>query len=59
MDDLELALRVHELRPHVGIAVTSGKQFVAEAALPDGGSFLPKPYRPEQLQQLVGSKLGE
>jgi hypothetical protein len=48
---------VHELRPDVGIVVTSGKQFVEKALLPGDGSFLPKPYRPEQLKQLVSSKL--
>jgi hypothetical protein len=48
---------VHERRPDVGIVVTSGKQFVEQARLPGQGSFLPKPYRPEQLKQLVSSKL--
>jgi CheY-like chemotaxis protein len=57
MDGLQLASRVHELRPDVGIVVTSGKQFVEEARLPGHGSFLAKPYRPEQLKQLVSSKL--
>lgn len=59
MDGLQLASHVHKLRPDVAIVVTSGKQFVEDAALPDHGSFLPKPYRPEQLRQLVSLKLGE
>ncbi|MBA2771926.1 MAG: response regulator [Pseudomonadota bacterium] len=58
MDGLQLARHVHEVRPDVAIVVTSGKQFVEEADLPGRGSFLPKPYRPEQLKQLVSSKLG-
>ncbi len=59
MDGLELAGHVNEVRPDVAIVVTSGKRFVEEAALPDHGSFLPKPYQPEQLKQLVSSKLAE
>ncbi len=59
MNGLQLAAHVHQARPDVGIVVTSGKHSVEEHRLPDHGSFLPKPYRTEQLLQLVSSKLGE
>ena len=59
MNGVQLAGEVHDLRPDVGIVVTSGKHCINEDALPDAGSFLPKPYRPEQLLEVVTSKLDE
>ena len=53
MDGVELARRVHKVRPEAGIIVTSGKQYVDLAALPDRGVFLPKPYSRAQLAGLV------
>lgn len=57
MDGIALAERVHEVRPEIGIIVTSGKVVVPETWLPNRGTFLPKPYRPEQLAGVVGQKL--
>lgn len=57
MDGLQLASDVNQRRPDIGIVVTSGKHVIDEATLPDSGSFLPKPYRPEQLMKLVAEKL--
>jgi two-component system, response regulator PdtaR len=57
MDGIALAERVHQFRPEIGIIVTSGKMHVPEASLPDQGTFLPKPYRPEQLAGVVEQKL--
>ena len=57
MDGITLAKRVHQFRPEIGIIVTSGKVHVPDASLPERGTFLPKPYRPEQLAGVVGQKL--
>ena len=51
MDGVQLARRARQVRPDVGIIITSGKRFVPD--VPAGGSFLPKPYRPEQLAEEV------
>lgn len=56
-DGVELAQRVHKLRPDVGIIITSGKRQVPKVAMPGSGTFLPKPYRAEQLMQVVTQKL--
>jgi two-component SAPR family response regulator len=47
MNGVQLAACVHELRPEVGIVVTSGERHIPDESLPDDGCFLPKPYRPE------------
>ena len=57
IDGLELARLVHQRLPHVELIVTSGKQMLADSALPDSGTFLPKPYGERQLLNLIGSKL--
>lgn len=57
MDGLELARRVHQLRPDVEIIVTSGKQRLKDSELPDDGTFLPKPYNARGLVGLVRSKV--
>lgn len=57
MDGVELASRVHSLRPEVGIIMTSGRYGKPDAAMPDQGTFLPKPYSSEQLQKAVELKL--
>lgn len=51
MDGVQLARRARQLRPDVGIIITSGKRRIPE--VPAGGSFLPKPYRPQQLADAV------
>ena len=57
MDGIALAERVHRFKPEIGIIVTSGKVRVPDASLPERGTFLPKPYRPEELAGVVGQKL--
>jgi CheY-like chemotaxis protein len=57
VDGLELARRVHEARPEVELIVTSGAIKVDDEDLPDNGTFVQKPYRPEQIAQLVTEKL--
>ena len=53
MDGLELARRVHQLRPDVHLIITSGKMRPRRDELPDGGEFLCKPYRERQFIALV------
>lgn len=57
-DGVQLARMVHEDRPDVVILVTSGAIKVHTADLPEGGKFVPKPYRGEQVAQLIGDLLG-
>ena len=53
MDGLELARRVHQLRPDVHLIITSGKMRLRREELPAGGEFLGKPYRERQFIALV------
>lgn len=57
MDGMSLARRVCRMRPDVGIIVTSGRRRIPDAELPGGGTFLPKPYRPQQLIDAIKRKL--
>lgn len=57
MDGLELAEKVSSARPDVEVIVTSGAVTVEQPELPSGATFLPKPYRPEQLVDIVQQKL--
>ncbi|MCW3798434.1 response regulator [Sphingomonas sp. BN140010] len=56
-DGLELAHEVSNARPDVELIVTSGAVSVADEALPDNGTFLPKPYPTHRLIDLVVRKL--
>lgn len=56
-DGLALAHRIHERCPGVAIVVTSGVQRPTDADLPGRGTFLPKPYRGEDLVRTVESQL--
>ena len=57
MDGRALAEEVHGVRPDVELIVTSGNNDVADSDLPDSGTFLSKPYRTEDLQDIVKKKL--
>ena len=57
MDGLRLAHEVSAVYPHVELIVTSGAVGVQDADLPDKGTFLPKPYPPERLVDVVSRKL--
>jgi len=57
MDGRALAEEVHGVRPDVELIVTSGNNDVADSDLPDSGTFLSKPYRTEDLQNIVKKKL--
>ena len=53
LDGVQLARMVNERRPDVVIVVTSGAIKVERADLPDGGQFMPKPYRGEHVAKLI------
>jgi CheY-like chemotaxis protein len=57
MNGLELATYVHQLHPQVQLIITSGKQHLSDSALPDHGTFLPKPYGVDQLTSTIGQKV--
>jgi DNA-binding NtrC family response regulator len=50
---VQLARMVNERRPDVIVIVTSGAVKVRRADLPEGGQFVPKPYRGEQVAKLI------
>jgi len=49
MDGLNLARFVRDRWPPIKIVATSGRVTVGDGDLPDGGVFLPKPYRSAQV----------
>jgi len=53
MDGLDLARRVHELRPDVHLIVTSGKVRPTLEEMPDDGTFIGKPYQERHVVGLV------
>jgi CheY-like chemotaxis protein len=59
MDGLKLAHAVRGRWPPIKIIATSGRVNLRADDLPEGGRFLPKPYRPEEivgtLRELVGA----
>ena len=57
MNGLALAEQVHSDRPDIEIIVTSGKRRLDDAAIPDDGHFLAKPYASRELLDLLKKKL--
>lgn len=53
MDGLALAHAVANRWPPVRIVATSGHFKVSETDLPNGGRFIPKPYRQHQLVDML------
>ena len=53
LDGLDLAKLVHDRWPEVKILVTSGRLQLQAPELPDKGLFLSKPYRAEELLEMV------
>jgi CheY-like chemotaxis protein len=51
MSGIELARVVHKRCPNIRIILTSG--YVGEEVVPSGLNFVPKPWRVEQVAQLV------
>lgn len=57
LDGVQLASMVHERRPDIVILVTSAVK-VRRANLPEGGQFVPKPYRGEHVARLIDELVG-
>jgi two-component system, response regulator PdtaR len=55
LDGLDLVDRVRLRRPDIGLIVTSGRSQPEEGRLPEGASFLPKPYTAHALIEAVRS----
>src|SRR6195256_4332169 len=58
MDGLKLAQAVRGRWPPIKIVATSGHVNVKETDLPDGGRFLPKPYGPAQVADVLREVTG-
>lgn len=54
-DGLELARRVHALRPDIQLIIASGKGRPTKAELPGDGAFFPKPYDGMAIARLIGA----
>jgi len=55
LNGLELARKVHDLRPDVQLIITSGKERPDRSAIPDRGTFLAKPYQGSVVAALIKS----
>ena len=53
MDGLDLARKVHEIRPDVQLIVTSGRIRPSDGEIPDTGAFVAKPYHVAEIVGLV------
>jgi two-component system, response regulator PdtaR len=53
IDGLQLAHRVRERWPWIGIIVASGNIFVGRDQLPEGARFLPKPYDLRRIVDVI------
>jgi len=53
MDGLKLVAAVRDRWPPIKIMVTSGRHFVPEQELPEGGRFFGKPYDPIQVKNAL------
>src|SRR3954451_8544408 len=59
MDGLKLARAVRGRWPPIKIVATSGQPQLAETDLPEGGRFVPKPYSPLQIADLLRELIGD
>ena len=53
MNGLELAEQVHQRWPGIGLVVSSGYERPSDEQIADGGIFVPKPFRPEDIVRAV------
>jgi CheY-like chemotaxis protein len=53
LDGVALARIVHDLRPDVRLVIASGHARLQPQDLPDNGRFVPKPYRPDELVDVM------
>lgn len=56
-DGLTFAREVSQRWPDMGIILTSGQSTLSEADLPSRSTFIPKPYRFEDVAAAIGSFL--
>lgn len=59
LDGLALASRASELRPGIGIVLTSGRQAIDRAELPRHGLFVRKPYAGPTLLRRIADAMRE
>lgn len=57
LDGLALASRASELRPGIGIVLTSGRQSIDRALLPCDGLFVRKPYAGAALLRRIADAM--
>ena len=55
MDGLKLARFVRDRWPPIKLVATSGRVTIGEGDLPEGGLFIPKPYTPAGIAEVLGS----
>jgi CheY-like chemotaxis protein len=53
MSGLELAEQVSQRWPKIGLVVSSGYERPSQNQIADGGVFVPKPFRPEDITGAV------
>lgn len=57
LDGFDLAKAVHTRWPDVHLLLTSGKAIWPDANMPSNGIFLPKPYSPDSIADILTSML--
>jgi CheY-like chemotaxis protein len=58
MDGLDLAWRIHDRWPDIGVVLTSGRCFIEADAMPREDVFVSKPYAGPVLLQQVEAVMG-
>jgi CheY-like chemotaxis protein len=59
LNGMELAREVHARWPHILLVITSGRERLTRAEIPDDGRFVAKPYSAEELLGQVNDLLHE
>lgn len=57
LDGFDLAKAVHARWPDVHLLLTSGRAIWPDANMPSSGIFLPKPYSPDSIAEILTSML--
>jgi CheY-like chemotaxis protein len=55
LDGIELSEIASRDLPHLKVVLTSGSGLPEAARLPDRGSYLPKPFRPDELRAALAA----
>ncbi len=58
LDGLDLAWRIHDRWPDIGVVLTSGRSFIEPNAMPHGDAFVSKPYSAPALVRRVEAVMG-